>query len=1275
MRSGARDAGEDFGAMTSGGRGAGEDVGAMRSGARGGGANWRAMRSGALRVCAIAAGMWFVVSCAHAPARHAFSRAPAAGAAWASLADGKTAQARAELDRALAIDPRDVRALDGRALVAHETGDLARAQDLWIQLLHAGAPLGRCDGECGDPDWPRLALAAARRLDSLIGEVPGEQRTIEGRLAAFDAGELPDAAARRLVAVRARYARRLGREADARLLDRARGCPDHWFVAGPYGKLPRLDLARDFAPDGGGDAARFRRSPTRGCVVSVDVPAGRPGVAYVMGFVDAPKDEIAEVTIETDTPWRLLVDGRTVFDNAGEDRYPPRERVLAVELRAGWHRLALKLAAPGARLEAALSVRGRPAIAFFDGAASAAPTVADAAAPAHTAVVSADSAWRGDDPLDALLSVEAALAVGDIDAGEERMSALLVRSPRFAFARVLAARLALEDPSRPARFAQDRARRQLERALSIEPSLYEARYRLAMMAFESDRPRDALARLAEAPPPPAPSWRFALARYLSLRAREWMTEAEAALAEARRIDPDACAPIEAELALKRERHDVGHRLELARRASTCAGGSEELADALRDAGDFAGAIAEYERLLRLDPSRDLWRVGLAETLQQAGRAREAATIFEALTALYPRAAHYRRQLADALVAAGDEAAARRVLAAGLEETPESADLSRAVQALCERGPCHPLDAYRVDGKEVIAAYQRDVRERGPYTSPAVIVLDRTVTRVFATGARMTLTHNIIQVLAKDGIDKWGEVTIPEGADVLTLRAIKADGSTREPEEIAEKEAVSVPDLEVGDYVELEYVDPAAPPAAFPGGFLAERFYFQSYDAPLDRTEYLLVTPPGMPLELDRRADAPELKVEERDGLEVRTWSGRRRPQAFAEPASAPFSEFLSSARPASGLSYLAWRDYLRDQSFASARSNAELRALAERETRGAKTTAEKVRALDQWTRRHIKDGGSLDEPATSILAREEGNRVTLLMALYRAAGVEAELWLGRRAQTPLLDGPLPDLEAYDTPLIWIPSEKLVVSPRNRHSPAGFIAPDLRGQPALPLVSGPWKPARIPAPATDDRKMELDAVLALDGSAEVTVRERLYGWPALQWRDALDKLTADRVRPEFEQRTLGFYFPGSTLIDLKWSGADDDDQTFTVEYKFHAAQLARRIGRTLVLPAPYPATLGQRYIGVAARRTPLYLDYASPTIVEARVHVPAGVEVDLPPEARADGFGRFEQRAERTKDGLRLTARFEMPQQRVPPERYRELTDFAVRVDHAEERAAEIRPPQ
>ncbi|HEX9101329.1 MAG TPA: hypothetical protein VF997_03960, partial [Polyangia bacterium] len=187
---------------------------------------------------------------------------------------------------------------------------------------------------------------------------------------------------------------------------------------------------------------------------------------------------------------------------------------------------------------------------------------------------------------------------------------------------------------------------------------------------------------------------------------------------------------------------------------------------------------------------------------------------------------------------------------------------------------------------------------------------------------------------------------------------------------------------------------------------------------------------------------------------------------------------------------------------------------------------------------------------------------------------------------------------------------------------------------------------------------------------------LRGWPALEWREALEKLAADRVQPEFEQHTLGFHFPGASLIALSWQGKDDDAGVFTVSYKFRAPQLARRIGRTLVLPAPFAAQLGKRYIGVARRTTPLLVDYAPPTHVHARIAVPERMVAALPPPVRAEApFGLFEQAA--SSDGAASTvvldARFSMSDARLPAADYRSLVDFAQRVDRAEAKALELRP--
>jgi len=168
--------------------------------------------------------------------------------------------------------------------------------------------------------------------------------------------------------------------------------------------------------------------------------------------------------------------------------------------------------------------------------------------------------------------------------------------------------------------------------------------------------------------------------------------------------------------------------------------------------------------------------------------------------------------------------------------------------------------------------------------------------------------------------------VPAGGEVLMLRNHKRDGSTREPEEIAGKEAVSVPDLAVGDFVEWETLESKGASDAFAPGFLGERFYFQSFDAPLDRSEYLLITPDALALDVDARAGAPAATVTQRRGaageaLRVTTFAAREVPQLFAERAAVPAIEYVPSVRVSSGVSWRGWARFLHEQLYGSWRSS------------------------------------------------------------------------------------------------------------------------------------------------------------------------------------------------------------------------------------------------------------------------------------------------------------------------------------------------------------------
>ena len=62
------------------------------------------------------------------------------------------------------------------------------------------------------------------------------------------------------------------------------------------------------------------------------------------------------------------------------------------------------------------------------------------------------------------------------------------------------------------------------------------------------------------------------------------------------------------------------------------------------------------------------------------------------------------------------------------------------------------------------------------------------------------TTAIVGVVRLDAVDKWGEIAIPAGTEILSVRTHKRDGSTREPEEIAGKETNTAADVAIGDII-------------------------------------------------------------------------------------------------------------------------------------------------------------------------------------------------------------------------------------------------------------------------------------------------------------------------------------------------------------------------------------------------------------------------------------------------------------------------------------------
>ena len=326
----------------------------------------------------------------------------------------------------------------------------------------------------------------------------------------------------------------------------------------------------------------------------------------------------------------------------------------------------------------------------------------------------------------------------------------------------------------------------------------------------------------------------------------------------------------------------------------------------------------------------------------------------------------------------------------------------------------------------------------------MIVLDRTVTRVFPTGARLTLTHNIIRVQDKDAIDKFGEVQIPIGR--RRARAARGQGrrhDARARGDWPRRRPSRCPTSSRATTSSSSTSIRAAPPGAFPGGFLAERFYFRSYDAPLYRSEYVLAAPREMTLQVDRRGDGVPAR-------ERRATPTALRITTFATRCSRSCSRSRRRRRSPSSCRRCGWARGCRRSAGATTSSTSRCwpraptpssRASPPRLTAGATSDADKVRAIDAWVRQHIKGGGgALDEGATSILARERGQPHHARGArCCRGAGVPSQHVAGAAAARRAARRASCPISRASTSRSCV-AGGLYLDPRYRHAATGFVSP-------------------------------------------------------------------------------------------------------------------------------------------------------------------------------------------------------------------------------------------
>ena len=1252
---------------------------------------------GAIALVAISATLaGFTVSgCATLPRRPAPASDPSV-AGWDALADGRRADATRLFAARLAVAPGDPIALLGRATISYERGESLAALADDVSVLNALA-------STGDVASGPLAEVASGRVRDLWGEIgPADRTQIASTLRPVELARVPTLPWLARVEL-ARLADEIAREADdPEALARAAredGCARLAFEVGSLGPFAHLDLDRAAPPAAPGP---WRALTASGCHLDIPVSAaGRPDARLLRAAIEVPAGEY-EIAVEFSDEARLEIDGVATLIHGSARRYGPRLSATRVSLAAGRHQLTLRMATATGETRLGLFVLPLQsqqgdggAVVFVD------PRVAPPRAPVPAtlrpeAVSVPPAAGAGGEALRDYRQAFAAARRGAIDEVTVALERLAAR-PRFAVGLALAGEIARDDPTRPAPFSRDAGRRYLRQAVAVDPELARAWQTLAALELDDDRSRDALADAGRAGAA-APAWwapDLLLARLYGARGLDF--DAARALAQAAGKSSPAATPCPVLEALRRdaeERRQLSREESLGAALTRCGGEVDARVDRYRARGQTAAAITLLRGALRLDPDRDDLTEDLALLLTAEGRSAEALVELAALVSRDPQDPTRRVRLADAQAAAGQSEAARHTIADVLAARPDEPEVRRSARAL---GVPLPLDDFRVDGRAAIRAFEGAGVH---YAAPAVMVLDRAVTRVFGSGATMTLTHEIVRVDSKDAIDRWGEIEVPANAEILTLRTHKSDGTTREPEEIAGKETVSAADLAIGDYVEWELLETHGPSEAFAPGFLADRFFFQSFDAPIARSELELVTPPGLSLAVDSRAGAPKgAERQGADGARITTFVATNVPQLFAERSAVPAIEYVPSVRASSGVGWNAWARYLTEELHDAVRVSPAVAALARKIAAPAGgDRARLAAAVVDWVTENIEATEELAEPAGYTLARGRGSRVTLTLALAAELGLPAEVVLARSRLVADAAAATPPQELddfADTLVAFDLGPKTIYSDlRLRHAAFGYVPPGLDGARTLSLRDGSFSVAR--SSAGEDRRT-IDMTIRLDerGGGSAVATEELAGWPALEWADLVDRFGADRVRlrEDFEQRWLGVQFPGARLRDLEVDLPRDASGrvgTARVRYSFVSAHLAVAVAGTSaadrsagaremrIAPTFFRSQPGRRFAAEPQRSTALMLGFDVPIRMTATVELPGAARLDAPGSpgdlvvARAGGYRFVEARDVEPGRPNVIVLRREstLPIMRVAPGEYAGVAADLRRVDGAEQ--AEIR---
>ncbi|NQT87027.1 DUF3857 domain-containing protein, partial [bacterium] len=520
---------------------------------------------------------------------------------------------------------------------------------------------------------------------------------------------------------------------------------------------------------------------------------------------------------------------------------------------------------------------------------------------------------------------------------------------------------------------------------------------------------------------------------------------------------------------------------------------------------------------------------------------------------------------------------------------------------------------------------------------------------------------------------------PDGAmqwlDPTTLKVSTPPESAQFVDQRARVLSGRVPGAEPGALIEYAYeyeeYNPDVPDYFFPG------FYFQGEEPVLDST-LVVRTPKGRKLYWVTRNMPPALREPARssdDVYDIYRWSVSDSPPIVPEPMMSDKRDLVAGVTCSL---FNTW-DELHKRTGRYQRERIEvtpeIRTLADRLTKGAKTDDEKLAAIYHWVQRDIQylsvkaslSSGWAGHPASVTLKNGYGDctdKAIVLASLAKAVGIVSYPAILRTNDegTAVTDIAVPD-ENHCISIVYPDGRPRFIDSTATNYRYPYFRSDDHGVKALIHMTGEILDIPIPPPADNLKVSTQTVVLAPDGSANCEERNvyngsyeaRVRGY----WR---------RVPPAQRGRGMQQYLqrrcPGAVCRQFELGQLDDLGKQFGMTIRYTAPNLASQVRDLTIVELPGFARQFPE-VALPQRRTPIQRMTSQGYRTEVVFTPPQGLDLaGLPDPIQIRGrHVRYDGQAAASPDGktITVTEELQFPTRTIPVSDYAAYRQNAIRI--------------